>query len=124
MSFRYQYNILSLQVISKYNELKKKGISFVDKALGDFHPKDQEDIRAIIASKDLRDLSDFDFQEYLPKVFYNNKRGEEKLGYALSISEDKGILLFDDEDYTKVFYIGFNDINGLRNQIELLEFID
>jgi len=123
-SFTEKYSKLKDEVINKYNELKVAGVDFVQKALVEYAPNHRKEIKAIIASKDFRDLADYDFQEFLPSVYYNNKRGEEKQAYVFSVTEKEGILVMDSEDNTKVFYIGFNDINALWSQIELLDCMD
>ena len=124
LSFTEKYNKLKNEVIDKYNDLKVVGVDFVEIALTEYELSQQKEIRAIFATKNLNDLSDYDFQEFLPTVYYNDRRGEEVQGYALSVSQDKGIHIMNSEDYAKVFYMGFNDINSLWSQIELLDCMD
>jgi|TARA_R110000851_G_scaffold281736_1_gene435205 hypothetical protein len=120
-SFRERFNGITDDIIAKYNDLKKDGVDFVAKALTEYHPLHQEEIKKIIASKDLRDISKYSLEELLPIVYYNNRDGEETAAHALSVTEKQGILVFNSDDFTKVFYIGFGDINSLCSKIDLIE---
>jgi hypothetical protein len=121
MTITEKYHALVNEVLDTFKEFAKGGVDFVEKSLPEFDPESESEIRAIIESKDLRNLSDYDFQEYLPKVYYNGRNGEETEAYVLSITEENGLLVFKADDFTKVFYIGFNDINALWSKIELLD---
>jgi hypothetical protein len=83
----------------------------------------KEELQEWLDKGDFYDMDDYDFFAFLPLIYYNDRRGDERAGYVLSISKDKGLRILDEEDY-KDFYIGFSDVNLIDSQIEILEEIE
>lgn len=62
----------------------------------------------------------YDFAEGLTQIYYNDRRGDERMAYLLSVEKENGIYVLDNEDYNTI-YIGFSDLNGLYSKITVIE---
>lgn len=80
----------------------------------------QDELKKAIEDKDTDTLYDFDFFEVLPVVYFNDRIGNELRGYVFEVSKEKGILVYDEENYNYL-YISFTDINSMYDQINLIE---
>jgi len=101
---------LKVEVYEKYNDL-------ISNTNIKFHSIESEDKRQI-----LNDILESDTLDDLPNIYYNNSNGVEVEAYVLEISKEDGIMI-NPYGEDKIKYIGFSEINGIENQISLIEAI-
>lgn len=104
-SFLDEYTDLENRVTDSFDYLRNKIVSI--EFIGVDNEADEEE-----------DYFDF-LEENCPTSYYNSKNGVEYGCYVTKIDSD-GIHIVDMDDNSKKT-IGFNDLNGLYNKIELLE---
>lgn len=120
-TLRERYEKLQDDVLKKYKELVAKGeYDFTKSVLDNYDGKEKEEVAELLENGDYNELYEYDFQEFLEQVFYNDRRGEEKMCYLLSATEKEGLYVLDNET-SNTFFIGFNDLNELNSKITVIE---
>ena len=120
-NLRSKYEALRNEIFESYNYLiKKKEYDFTKGFINECEEKDRETVKNLIEEEDFCELSEYDFCEFLERVYYNDKSADEKMCYLLRANNDGGLYVLDEEDHT-ASYISFSDLNGLNSKLIVID---
>jgi hypothetical protein len=123
-TLRQEYTELQDKIFNRYQELvSKSDYNFTNKIISEYEEHERESVKNLLEDEDFNELYDYDFQEFLEQIFYNNRRGNEVMGYLLSVSKEVGIYILDNEA-SNTFHISFSDLNGLDSKLTVIEEIE
>jgi hypothetical protein len=123
-TLRQEYTELQDKIFNRYQELvSKSDYNFTNKIISEYEEHERESVKNLLEDEDFNELYDYDFQEFLEQIFYNNRRGNEVMGYLLSVSKEAGIYILDNEA-SNTFHISFSDLNGLDSKLTVIEEIE
>lgn len=121
-TLREQYTELNNKIHEKFTELiAVKDYNFTLDFISE--QEDKETVKNLIDDEDWNELYEYDFEQYLEQIFYNDRRGDEKMCYLLGINKETGLYVMD-SDSARAFYIGFNDLNTINCKINVIEKIE
>lgn len=123
-TLRQEYKELLDKVYNKFQELINiSDYNFTNKVLDEYEEVERESVRNLLEDEDFQELYEYDFQEFLEQIFYNNRRGDEKMCYLLSVDKESGIYVLDNET-CNTFHISFSDLNELNSKLTVIEAIE
>jgi hypothetical protein len=124
-TFREQYQGLENNIHKRFEELVKgKEYDIVNSIIEtEYQGAEQEQLKEWVENENYIECFDFSLEEALPQIYYNNRGGDEIRCYLLSVSDESGLYVFNDED-TNPFFISFSDLNGIYSKIEVIEAIE
>lgn len=123
-TLREEYKEFEEKVSKRYKELEsKRDYDFSIKAVAEEKEEWRETVKNLIEEEDFIELQDYDVIDMLPTIYYNNRHGEEKEGYILTLKKEGGLYIIN-SDKTDAFYIKEHDLNGVFNKIVVIEAIE
>ncbi len=123
-TLREEYQNFKRKVDDKYRGLIGiQDYKFAENIINKFKEEDRETIKNLLEEEDFGELEEYDFKEKLTHLFYNNRHGEELYCYLLSAYKVGGLYILDNES-RQASFISFNDLNGIFEQIKIIEAIE
>lgn len=123
-TLREKYTELETEIRKTYNTLiGLKDYSLTDSVLGNYKSDEKRYVENLLEEEDFSELCEYDFQEFLPEIYYNNRRGEEKMCRLLKATADSGLYVLN-SDNDNAFFISFSDLNGLDSKLSVIEEIE
>jgi len=125
MTLREQYYNLENKVYEKYNELIKVGdYNFLPTIIKEYYDSNSDEILSLLDEQGINEvIEQYSVKECLEQIFYNDRNGDERMGYLLGVEKDAGIYIFDNENWREDF-IPFHSLNGVMQQIIVIETIE
>lgn len=117
-----QYHELETRVFDTYNKLVENTEYDLLKPiiLRDYDSTAQEILKEIDAEGVENVAQEYDFLEGCEQIYYNDRRGVERMAYLLGASKKEGIFIFDNDNWNTAF-INFSDLNGVLTKINVIE---
>ena len=121
MNLREQYRELEDKVYNRFTELINIGdYSFVEINIRAIY---DEVIKCINEEGIKYAEQEYNILESFEQIFYNDRRGNERMCYLLGVEKENGLYVFDEERFETIF-ISFSDLNGLHSKITVIEEIE
>lgn len=124
-TLREEYDNLKRKVEDRYRELIGiKDYDFAVQHLDNFEGEEYDEVKRLLDEGEHKDLSfEYNFEEFLEQIYYNNRHGEERMAYLLSANKVGGLYVID-SDSNNTFFISFGDLNGTYDKIRVIELIE
>ena len=126
MTLREKFNKLTDEVDQRFYKLTNQQNGYdiaVHLAETEYEGTEKEQLLEWLDNDNIDDTLEFNFEETLPQLYYNNRQGEEVMCYLLSTDEDGGLCVFD-FDNTVPYSIPFQTLNGLWSKLDVIEAIE
>lgn len=124
-TLRQEFNELESKIYNRFTELVNTGdYSFVESNIRAIYDEEADEVLQTIETDGfVASNRDYDILESFAQIYYNNRRGDEVMGYLLGAEKEAGIYVFNPETLNEEF-IKFSDLNGLESKILVIEEIE
>jgi hypothetical protein len=121
-TLRTEYQELQDKIQNTYNNLLAIGdYSFIEINIRVIYDEIADEVLSLIEEEGINVAEqEYNILESFTQVFYNDRRGNEKMAYLLGAEKENGLYVFDNENFDTMF-ISFEDLNGEYSKIEAIE---
>lgn len=124
MTLREQVNKLENDTYSEYERLTKIGdYNILSQIVKEYYDKKADNILQEIDENGIEEVvQNWDILECCDEIFYNDRRGDERMCYLLGVEKENGLYVYDSDTWQARF-IPFSDLNGIYSKITVIEAI-
>lgn len=123
-TLREEYEDFKRKVEDRYRDLISiQDYDFSKKALDEYDGENKNDVTKYLENGDYVTLCEYDFQEFLTQVYYNDRNMDERLAYLISAHKVGGLYVLDADTYN-TFFISYLDLSSTYYKITVIEEIE
>jgi hypothetical protein len=121
-TLREDYNLLQKEIRLTFDTLMTIGdYSFIETNVRDIYDEMADEILSLIDKEGINAAQqEYNILESFMQIYYNDRRGNERMAYLLGVEKEGGLYVFDNDNFDTMF-INFSDLNGNYSKIEVIE---
>ena len=121
-TLRTEYQELQDKIQNTYNNLLAiEDYSFIEINIRAIYDEIADEVLSLIEEEGINVAEqEYNILESFTQVFYNDRRGNEKMAYLLGAEKENGLYVFDNDNFD-IMFISFEDLNGEYSKIEVIE---